>query len=100
YPVASAGLGRQDRNPERRPHRRAGARAVGHAGPRRPGPRARHGAAAAVALAVFFAAAAPERDWPRRPRQTRRLPAAGTVAAPHVGRRTPAVAAREPAGAG
>ena len=45
-----------------------------------------HGAAAAVALAVFPAAAPAVRDRSRRPREARRLPAAGAAAAADVGR--------------
>ena len=53
---------------------------------RRSPTRARHAAAAALALALLPAAAPAMRDRRRRPPEARRLPAAGAAAAPHVGR--------------
>ncbi len=62
-----------------------------------PAPAAGTRAAAALALALLPAAGTAERDRRRRPSAPRRLPAAGDLAAPHVGGRpalVPAAAAR------
>ena len=89
-----AGMDRQDRSGRRRRHGDAVCGAVGNARPRRRTTGGGNAAAAAVALAVFPAAVSAIRSRSRRPRETRRLPAADSAARGACGRAASSI--REP----